>query len=96
MLFSIDPRRLQGETCSRGHVAEARAPQTLWSVMLQLVANRYLSTLMTLLALTDYLQEAIKYLAVLNTVVELLLLACLLGTYRITRKISKKLGESFS
>ena len=48
------------------------------------------------LTLTDYSQEAIKYLAIFITVVEVLLLACLAGTYHIARNISKKLEESFS
>lgn len=47
-------------------------------------------------SLANHSQEAIKYLAVLITVVELLLLACLFGTYRITRTISRKLEESFT
>lgn len=48
------------------------------------------------LTLADYSQEAIKYLAIFITVVEVLLLACLAGTYQIARNISKKLEESFS
>lgn len=49
-----------------------------------------------IVSLADHLQEAIKYLAILITVVELLLLVCLMGTYRIARNISKKLEESFN
>lgn len=49
-----------------------------------------------LLTLTDYSQEAIKYLAIFITVLEVLLLTCLAGTYHIARNIAKKLEESFN
>lgn len=64
--------------------------------MLRPAPNRYVLRSVALDAHTDHSQETIKYLAVLVTVVELLLLACSFEVYRIARNIRKKLEDTFN